>query len=78
VDGLGNKVYKLKEPRIIRTSDPHPASQSGAFFYEMLLHHAPFDDETEIIPADGNYFAGELHEAVQMHACCTWPDMEQP
>ena len=59
VDNLGNRVYKLKESRVIRTSDPHPASQSGAFFYEMLLNHRPFTDEAEILPKDGNYFAGK-------------------
>jgi hypothetical protein len=58
-DGFCDNVYKLSKPRLIRTTNHHPARDTQGFFYELLLDHQPFTCEADVLPADGNYFAGD-------------------
>ena len=55
-DALGNFVWRLAEPRIIRRPNPSPNNRSGGFYYNILLDYAPFRDEDDVHPADGDYF----------------------
>jgi hypothetical protein len=56
LDQLGNHVWRLARPRIIRRAIGHPKSRDMAFYYNLLLAKVPFRDEEAVIPADGNYF----------------------
>ena len=41
-DGLGQHVWRLAEPRIIRRPIQHPSNPQQGFFYNLLLDHVPF------------------------------------
>jgi hypothetical protein len=50
VDG-SCRVYAPAKPRIVRFSDPNPATKPEAYFYDLLLEHVPFRDESELLSA---------------------------
>ena len=63
-DQLGNNIWRLAEAHLIRRPIPSPNSPSGGCYYNLLLDHAPFRDEAEVNPPDGNYFNACLRRGV--------------
>ncbi|KAG2485202.1 hypothetical protein HYH03_016091 [Edaphochlamys debaryana] len=56
-------VYQLAKPRIVRFSDPNPAADPEAYFYNLLLKHVPFRHEEELNGGDND-------SCTYFEACC--------
>lgn len=57
LDRLGNSVWRLSQPRIIRRPIPYPTNPNQGFYYNLLLDHVAFRSERELMPENSNYFA---------------------
>jgi hypothetical protein len=55
-DRLGNKVYKLHQPRVIKLTDFSPQYHSNNFFYKFMVCYEPFDKVDYLTAIDGNYY----------------------
>lgn len=56
-DAFGGLV--CRRSRLVRFTDFHPAHQSEAYFYNVLLRECPFDQETDLLSLEntsGSYF----------------------
>lgn len=73
LDMMGNRVYKCKEPRLIRTTDFHPIHQSEGFWYKRLLFTKAWNSEEEMKSCDGSWF----NECVRQGVVTSMADIEK-
>jgi len=73
-DTMGNYVYELPTPAIIRFTDYHPAYNLEGYCYNLLLSKVPFRSEVELLQAgDGQSY---VLECIQRNIICTQEDLE--
>jgi hypothetical protein len=69
-DEFQQKIYKLQHPRCVRFTNYHPVHHTQAFFYNILIHHSPFQSEEDIAPHNGCYFAAACARGIIMTTDC--------
>jgi hypothetical protein len=55
-DSLGQWVWRLRKPRIIKRSIAYPTNSNQGFYYNLLLDHVAFRGDRELLPDGSDYF----------------------
>eukprot|EP00882_Tetradesmus_deserticola_P001750 GHRQ01001880.1.p1 GENE.GHRQ01001880.1~~GHRQ01001880.1.p1 ORF type:complete len:1314 (+),score=134.67 GHRQ01001880.1:549-3944(+) len=73
-NSLGNHVYHMSTPSIVRFTDYHPAYNVEGYCYNLLLSKLPFRNETELLSqGDGSSY---LHECIVRGIITCQDDLE--
>ena len=73
VDSFKNEVWFMEKPMVVRTSNVNPASKPQAFYYQLLVNHAPFRSIDALEPSTGDY----LTECARRGIVCCVEDLHR-
>jgi hypothetical protein len=63
-DNIGQWVWRLRQPRIIRRNIAYPTNSNQGFYYNLLLDNVPFRGDRELLPEGSDYFTECIRRGV--------------
>jgi hypothetical protein len=72
-DNIGQWVWRLREPRIIRRNIAYPTNSNQGFYYNLLLDHVAFRGDRELLPEGSDYFT----ECIKRGVFRSTPELDQ-